>query len=292
MAVTPLSVELFDERQCTLGEGPVSFGANHSEVQWVDIEGKKVLSRNLETDNSSEYSVSELVAFVIPTESGKSLLGTTSGPVLYDGEELEHFVSRNEVDVTPMRWNDAKVSPDGDLWLGSLALTEEAGYGSFYRLDGRTKELKKFLSGTGISNGLAWSSDKKTFYYIDTLTFSIEAFDYHEREIANRRMVIPCDTQYGFPDGMCIDSEDGLWVAFYNGSAVRRYDTRNNFIQTHEIAVPALRTTSCAFAGKHLDKLIITSAERNNPTSTSNDGQTFICETGFTGVATTLFAGA
>ena len=292
MAVTPLSVELFDERQCTLGEGPVSLGTDHSEIQWVDIEGKKVLSRNLETHISSEYSTSELVAFVIPTKSGKSLLGTTSGPVLYDGKDFEHFVSRNEVDITPMRWNDAKVSPDGDLWLGSLALTEEAGYGSFYRLDGRTKELKKFLSGTGISNGLAWNSDKKTFYYIDTLTFGIEAFDYHEREISNRRMVIPCDTKYGFPDGMCIDSEDGLWVAFYNGSAVRRYDTRNNFIQTHEISVPALRTTSCAFAGKNLDKLVITSAERNNPTSTSNDGQTFICEAGFTGVATTLFAGA
>ena len=292
MAVTSLSVELFDERQCTLGEGPVSLGPSHSEVQWVDIEGRKVLSRNLETGKKSEYSVSELVGFVIPTESGKSLLGTTNGPVLYDGRDFTPFASRNEIDVTPMRWNDAKVSPDGDLWLGSLALTEEAGYGSFYRLDGRKKELKKFLSGTGISNGLAWSGDKKTFYYIDTLTFGIEAFDYQEREITNRRMVIPCDTTYGFPDGMCIDSEDGLWVAFYNGSAVRRYDTRNNFRMTHEISVPAVRTTSCAFAGKSLDQLIITSAERNNPTSTSNDGQTYICETGFTGVATTLFAGA
>jgi sugar lactone lactonase YvrE len=291
MAVTPLSVELFDERQCTLGEGPVSFGATHEEVQWVDIEGKKVLWRNLASGHIDEYSVTELIGFVIPTESGKSLLGTTSGPVLYDGKDCAPFAARNEVDVTPMRWNDAKVSPDGDLWLGSLALTEEAGYGSFYRLDS-SKELKKFLSGTGISNGLAWSSDKNTFYYIDTLTFGIEAFDYHEREISNRRMVIPCDTQYGFPDGMCIDSEDGLWVAFYNGSAVRRFDTRNNFLMTHEISVPALRTTSCAFAGKNLDVLIITSAERNNPTSTIADGRTYICETGFTGVATTLFAGA
>jgi gluconolactonase len=261
-------------------------------VQWVDIEGKKVLSRNLETGATDEYSLDELVAFVIPTESGKSLLGTTSGPVLYDGKGFRPFVSRNEVDITPMRWNDAKVSPDGDLWLGSLALTEEAGYGSFYRLDGKTRELKKFLSGTGISNGLAWSSDKRTFYYIDTLTFGIEAFDYADREITNRRMAIPCDTQYGFPDGMCIDSEDGLWVAFYNGSAVRRYDTRNNCAMTHEIKVPAVRTTSCAFAGKNLEKLIITSAERNNPTSTADDGRTYICETGFTGVATTLFAGA
>jgi gluconolactonase len=292
MGVKQLPVELFDERQCTLGEGPVSFGPHHSEIEWVDIEGKKVLSRNLETGETGEYSVPELVGFVIPTESGKSLLGTVSGPILYDGKDFTSFVSRNEVDVTPMRWNDAKVSPDGDLWLGSLALTEEAGYGSFYRLDGATRELKKFLPGTGISNGLAWSADIKNFYYIDTLTFGIEAFDYRNREISNRRMVITCDTKYGFPDGMCIDSEDGLWVAFYNGSAVRRYDTRNNYAMTHEISVPALRTTSCAFAGKNLDTLIITSAKRNNPSSTIADGRTYICEPGFTGVATTLFAGA
>lgn len=292
MGVKQLPVELFDERQCTLGEGPVSFGPHHSEIEWVDIEGKKVLSRNLETGETGEYSVPELVGFVIPTESGKSLLGTVSGPIFYEGTEFTPYISRNEVDVIPMRWNDAKVSPDGDLWLGSLSLTEEAGYGSLYRLNGRTKELQKVLSGTGISNGLAWSGDKKTLYYIDTLTFGIEAFDYHNQEISNRRMVIPCDTQFGFPDGMCIDTEDGLWVAFYNGSAVRRFDTRNNFAMTHEISVPALRTTSCAFAGKNLDKLVITSAERNDPASTIADGRTYICEPGFTGVATTLFAGA
>jgi gluconolactonase len=292
MEATQLQVELFDARQCTLGEGPVASGLTHSEVQWVDIEGKRVLSRNIESGATGEYEVDELVAFVIPTESGKDLLGTTNGPVIYDGRSFTPYISRDEADITPMRWNDAKVSPDGDLWLGSLALSEESGYGSFYRLDGRTRELKKYLSGTGISNGLAWSSDKKTFYYIDTLTFGIDAFDYSNREISNRRQVIPCDTQYGFPDGMSIDSEDGLWVAFYNGGAVRRYDTRNNFALTHEISVPALRTTSCAFAGKNLEKLIITSAERNSPSSTADDGRTYICETGFTGLPSTPFAGA
>ena len=68
MAPKVLSVELFDERQCTLGEGPVSSGLDHSEMQWVDIEGKKVLSRNVETGATGEYSVDELVAFVIPTQ--------------------------------------------------------------------------------------------------------------------------------------------------------------------------------------------------------------------------------
>lgn len=292
MTATQLSVELFDKRQCTLGEGPVSSGPTHSYVEWVDIEGMKVLSHDLETGVAGEYSVPEHIGFVIPTESGKSLLGTVSGPVLYDGKEFTPFVKRDEVDVTPMRWNDAKVSPDGELWLGSMSYTEDGGYGALYRLKGKSKELKKFVPGTSISNGLAWSKDRSTFFYIDTLNFGVDAFDYSLEGITNRRMALPLSQDLGYPDGMCIDTEDGLWIAFYNGSAVRRFDTRDNFKLTHEIKVPAVRTTSCAFAGKNLDKLIITSAERNSPTSTENDGCTFICEPGFTGTATTLFAGA
>ena len=152
MAVTQLPLEIFDKRQCILGEGPVSSGANHSDIQWVDIEGKKVLSRNLESGQASEYEVAEHIGFVIPTASGKNLLGTVSGPELYDGKEFSHFVSRTEKDVTPMRWNDAKVDPNGDLWLGSMSYTEEGGHGALYRLKGASKELKKFVPGTSISN--------------------------------------------------------------------------------------------------------------------------------------------
>ena len=290
MRTSQIKVDIFDERQCILGEGPVSSGPTHSDVQWVDIEGMKVLSRNLDTGVADEYSVSEHIGFVIPTATGKNLLGTVSGPVLYDGRDFTPFVARKEEDVTPMRWNDAKVDPAGDLWLGSMSYTEDGGYGALYRLRG--KELKKFVPGTSISNGLAWSADRKTFFYIDTLNFGVDAFDYSADGISNRRVAVAFSQDLGYPDGMSIDTEDGLWIAFYNGAAIRRFDTRNNFEMTHEISVPATRTTSCAFAGKKLDQLIITSAERNNPISTKHDGQTFICETGFTGTPTTLFAGA
>ena len=290
MSASQIKVELFDERQCILGEGPVASGPTHSLIQWVDIEGKKVLSRNIETGVATEYDVPEDIGFVIPTQSGRDLLGTVNGPVLYDGESFTPYISRDEVDITPMRWNDAKVSPDGDLWLGLMSYTEDGGHGALYRLRG--KELKKFVPGTSISNGLAWSKDRKTFYYIDTLNFGVDAFDYSHDGITNRRMALPLSQDLGYPDGMCIDTEDGLWIAFYNGGAVRRFDTRNNFEMTHEIKVPAIRTTSCAFGGKDLDKLIITSSERHNPTSTESDGRTFICETGFTGTPTVLFADA
>ena len=292
MTASQIKVEIFDERQCILGEGPVASGPTHSEVQWVDIEGRKVLSRNLETGQNGEYSVSEDIGFVIPTESGKDLLGTVSGPVLYDGNEFTPFVSRDEVDPTPMRWNDAKVDPAGDLWLGSMSYTEDGGHGALYRLKGKTKELTKFVPGTSISNGLAWSKDRETFFYIDTLNFGVDAFDYSPEGITNRRLAVSFSQDLGYPDGMCIDTEDGLWIAFYNGSAIRRFDTRNGFVMTHEIKMPAVRTTSCAFVGKNLDQLVITSAERNNPTSTPNDGQTFICTPGFVGTPTTLFTGA
>jgi sugar lactone lactonase YvrE len=173
-----------------------------------------------------------------------------------------------------------------------MSYTEDGGHGALYRLKGKTKELTKFVPGTSISNGLAWSKDRKTFFYIDTLNFGVDAFDYSPEGITNRRLAVSFSQDLGYPDGMCIDTEDGLWIAFYNGSAIRRFDTRNGFVMTHEIKMPAVRTTSCAFVGKNLDQLVITSAERNNPTSTPNDGQTFICTPGFVGTPTTLFAGA
>ena len=50
-----ISVEVFDDRRCWLGEGPTATGENNNHVQWVDILNGKVLSKNLETSKTSEY---------------------------------------------------------------------------------------------------------------------------------------------------------------------------------------------------------------------------------------------
>ncbi len=286
------SLEVFDDRRCALGEGPVSLGTNHTEITWVDVWGKSLLTKNMDSGASSLFTIDEDLSFAIPTEGGNQLLGSARGPLLMQGNQLSQFVTRDEIDATPMRWNDAKVSPHGDLWLGTLSYNEEPGFAGLYQLRASDHELVKVISDVGMSNGMAWSADASKFYWIDTLSFGLDAFDYDQSGIHNRRQVIAFDTVFGYPDGMTIDNEDGLWIAFYAGGAVRRFDTRNGFKQTHEIKVPASRTTSCTFAGPALNKLIITTAHKNEAGTSAEDGRTYICEPGFTGTPTRYFAGA
>src|SRR3546814_21010616 len=76
------------------------------------------------------------------------------------------------------------------------------------------------------SNGIVWSADKKTMYYVDTPTLTVMAFDYDNAtgRIDNGRLVVKVRPGMGAPDGMTIDAEAQLWVAMWGGGCVARWD--------------------------------------------------------------------
>src|SRR6185503_11432690 len=157
-----------------------------------------------------------------------------------------------------LRFNDGKCDPAGRFWAGTMAYDEKPGAGALYRLDpdGRASLM---LDGVTISNGLAWSLDGLTMYYIDTPTRRIDAFSFSPGtgEISDRRPVISIPAELGLPDGLTIDEEGGLWVALWGGAAVHRYfDGRLDAVVT----LPVSQPTSCAFGGENLDELYVTSA--------------------------------
>ena len=94
-----ISVEVFDDRRCWLGEGPTATGENNNHVQWVDILNGKVLSKNLETSKTSEYKMDEHVGFAIPRTGGGDVLGTSNGPVLRDVEGNVSGLPKRETDL-------------------------------------------------------------------------------------------------------------------------------------------------------------------------------------------------
>lgn len=290
-------LNLFDHRSCKLGEGPIAIGEMNNEVWWVDILGKKVLAKNIDDESTLEWTFDEDVSFLIPCSNDDFIIGTASGPLRRSREghisPLPTRLSANgESDAFPMRWNDAKVAPDGYLWLGTIAYDVEAhpDGSALYRLDKDGKVLRKVIDGVGISNGLAWSSDGKTLFFIDSITLSIDSFDYHDGQISNRkRMWTAPDDSYGVPDGMCIDSEDGLWVAFWGGGKVRRFNSR--FEVTDEIELPQPLVTSCTFAGRELNLLVITTARSEQTGEDENLGKTYVAKVSISGTPTQLFQG-
>ena len=112
-----------------------------------------------------------------------------------------------------------------------------------------------------ISNGLAWTPDGGTLYYIDTPLRRVDAFDYDlaTGRLSNRRphIALP-DDEPGDPDGMTMDTEGGLWVALWNGYKVVPLRARRQLDVVVEM--PASHVTSVMFGGPDLEDLYITCA--------------------------------
>jgi gluconolactonase len=293
-----IAVEVFDSRRNQLGEGPTATGPKNNHVQWCDIYGQYIRSKDLISGQTSEYQTTEPVGFQIPRTTGGDILGTANGPILRDlNKNLTQLPTRQDADGFAdkhvLRWNDAKVSPDGYLFLGSMAYENQSNEGAFYRLSKDGKNLKRLFGEVGISNGMDWSTDLTKMYYIDTLTMKVEVFDYNEGEISNRRSLVQIRDGMGYPDGMCADANDNIWVAFWLGSAVRCFDGRSGEL-LEEIKLPVQKVTSCCFAGEKLDQLIITTAVGNPGESMDLNeypqaGFIFIASAGVTGKKTTTF---
>ena len=294
----PIAVAVFDSRRNQLGEGPTATGPGNNHIQWCDIYGKAVRSKDLVTGKTDEYFTDQHVGFQIPRSKGGDILGTADGPVLRDKNGALHKLpTRKDVDGDNqsgvIRWNDAKVAPDGNLFLGSMAYENPTDQGAFYRLSKDGEKLKRLFGSVGISNGMDWSLDLSRMFYIDTLSMRVDQFDYQNGQISNRRPLVQVEESMGFPDGMCSDVNDNIWVAFWLGSCVRCFDGRSGK-QIEEIKLPAPKITSCVFAGEKLDRLIITSAVGNPGETLDLDkypqsGFTFIASPGVVGKKTTLF---
>ena len=293
-----IAVEVFDSRRNQLGEGPTATGDKNNHIQWCDIYGKAVRSRDLVTGKTDEYFADQHIGFQIPRSKGGDILGTADGPVLRDKDGAIHKLpTRADVDGDNLsgviRWNDAKVCPDGNLFLGSMAYEDQSDQGAFYRLSKDGKKLDNLFGSVGISNGMDWSVDLSRMFYIDTLSMRVDQFDYQNGQISNRRPLVQITDGMGYPDGMCSDANDNLWVAFWLGSCVRCFDGKTGK-QIDEIKLPAQKITSCVFAGEKLDKLIITSAVGNPGEQIDLDqypesGFIFIASPGVVGKKTTLF---
>ena len=289
-----MKVEVFDERRNILGEGPNSFGVKNEIINWVDVTGKKVRFRNMLTSEISEYETSEDVSFAIPRKGGGEIIGVAGGPLLRDLDgTLRPLPTREDADgfktSKKIRWNDAKVSPYGDLFLGTMAYDAEVNAAAFYQLRSDGKHLRRLFGDVTCSNGMAWSADGRLMYYIDTQLNRVDIFDVEEREISNRRTHVTFKEDMGLADGMTVDVDGNLWIAFWGGSRIRCIDGNTGEI-LDEILCPAPLITSCVFGGKDLDQLIITSASQSTDLGEfPQAGMVYIVQPGVRGKVTNPF---
>jgi len=292
-----MTPNLLHDSRCLLGEGPV-WDHKTRKLYWVDIEGFAVHVLDTKSTDHGVIDVGTYVGSLCVRKSGGLILALKDRFVAFDPETGEVTpLADAETHLAGNRFNDGKCDPAGRFWAGTLMLDEDhgEGKGNLYCLypDHRV-ELK--MPGVWISNGLAWTRDSRTMYYIDSPHRTVSAFDYdlETGDISNRRVAILVAEGMGYPDGMAIDEEDKLWIAHWDGACVRRWDPRTGEVLT-TIEMPVTRPTSCVFGGENLETLFITSAStRLSPEQLAPQplaGAVFQCKPGVRGLPMTEFAG-
>jgi sugar lactone lactonase YvrE len=243
-----------------LGEGPVWVA--HDDALWfVDITGRQVHRFQPQSHQHRVWAAPERISFIFAVRGGGFMAGLKSGLHRFDppSGEFRHFAGV-EPHLPDNRLNDGCVSPEGELWFGSMHDPEKESSGSLYRLD-RDGRPVKLDQGYAISNGPAFSPDGRTFYHTDSARRVIYAFDRHAPGLlSGKRVFTRIESAAGFPDGTTVDAEGCLWVALWGGWGVRRYSPGGELLDT--VAFPCARVTKVAFAGEDRRTVYATTAWR------------------------------
>ncbi len=241
-----------------LGEGPVWHPIEQA-LYWCAIDTNKFYCWRPETGQIETTTIEPQIGCLGFHAAGGLILATRIGFVLYHQGQL--IPLEDNIAYNPSsHFNDGAADRAGRFWAGT---SNEKPENHLYRLD-PDGQVSIMESGVSISNGIGWSPDSKTMYYSDSgadgvgIIYAYD-FDLERGSIANRRDFFRSDSSHGLPDGLTVDSEGGIWCAFWDGAKVLHFTPDGRIAD--EVRVPAPRTTACCFGGANLDELYITSAQ-------------------------------
>jgi len=261
-----MKTEILLDAHAELGEGS-AWDAKTGTLYWVDILGKRIHYHRRDEDGFIQLD--EMPGCLAPCKDGRLIVAARASILILEPfdqtqgrpDSGKHTVLAAVSEPADNRFNDGKCDPAGRLLVGSMNMDEETPSGALYSFDG--SQVTRLLGDIRISNGLAWSPDHKTFYYIDTPTRQVNAFDYElpSGQIANPRVVISIPESLGWPDGMTSDTDGNLWIAMWAGACVTRWNPNTGQL-LEQIPLPAKNVTCCVFGGEDLNELYVTSARK------------------------------
>jgi len=240
-----------------LGESPL-WDPSRETLFWVDIDLGLLYEYQPSSPNLKVHHIGQKLGCIALTETDNLLLATEFGFAFYRPGDP---TPANFMDVIPhgvgSMFNDGKVSPDGEFWVGSKGPRRTS---TLYRLS-CDLTCSIILDGISISNGIGWSLDGKFFYHTDSLDHAIYRYSLQGSEPTRKELFYT--PPLGTPDGLTIDSDGNLWVAIWDGGRVVQLSPEGKEIA--QILLPVSRPTSVTFGGPDLRTLYITSASVDLP---------------------------
>lgn len=229
---------------------------------WVDLHAGHVHRLTPGAGDTVAVDVGVAVGAAAPVEGGGFVLAAADGFRRVDAEGRTVWgPSRPDEMPDDARFNDGACDPQGRFFAGTVTRELRPDAAALYRLD-PDGSIHTILEGVTESNGIAWSPDGATLYYIDSgeprTRIRAFAFDAETGTLGASRDLVGFDPGEVVPDGLAIDVEGCLWVAMWAGSEVRRYDADGRLLACH--ALPVSRVTCPGFGGDGLEDLYVTTA--------------------------------
>jgi sugar lactone lactonase YvrE len=283
-----VKAEQITEADAEHGEGPV-WSPSWGGLRWVDT-----FDGDLYTlDGAGTVTRRRLGASLgaLRPRAGGGMVVALERRFALTGTEDEEPQPLDELWTEPgIQFNDGGCDPQGRFYCGSMAVDNTPGAGSLYRLDpdGSTRVVLREVT---VSNGIGWSPDGGTAYYIDTPTMRMDAFDHDpDSGMSGRRPLVQFDPADGVPDGLAVDTDGHLWVAMHRDGTIHRYRPDGTFDGLVE--VPVRNVTACTFGGPRLDELFITTSRRGmGAAAEPAAGAVFRADVAVTGLPAATFAG-
>lgn len=242
------------------GEGPFWDPVRHR-LFWVDMMAGKLHSFDPAAGRNETRQFAEPVCAVAPQADGRLLVAFAKRLAWVDWDSgASETIVAVEPDRPANRCNDGKLDPAGRFWIGTMDHGATAGAGALYRLDDGGV-LTKVLDGLSIANGLGWTADARTMFYIDSLARAVWAFafDPATSTLGDRRTAVAVPPGLGLPDGMTVAPDDTIWVAHWGAGCVCRWDPTTGAL-LEQVATGCPHTSSCAFGGDDGHRLFITTS--------------------------------
>ena len=239
-----------------LGEGPL-WDPRINRLLFVDIKGERLFSYDPGANSLESHEIPGMLSAIGLAKDGGYIGARRDGFVHLTLDESGPFLTPivdPETNMPGNRFNDGKVDPAGGFWAGTMDNSEEAIAGSWWRLSPENG-VTRLDTDFHVTNGPAFDHDRGRVYFTDSAARTIFTAETDGSDMRNKRIFLKFSGNEGYPDGMCVDREGGLWVAFWDGGAIRRFAPDGEKLQT--VPVDAPRPTSIALVD---DRIYVTSA--------------------------------
>ena len=252
-----MRLELIADYGCVTGEGPL-WHPMESRVYWADIPQGRLFRYNpYSRVHERIYEGREVGGYTIQSDGSLLLFMDRGSVAVYRDGGLE-FVVEEMADELDNRFNDVIADPAGRVFCGTMP-HPDGRPATLYRMD-TDGSLIPVIENAGLCNGMGFTSDLKSMYFTDSLAREIYIFDYDVEtgEIGNRRTFVQTPDDGTVPDGMTVDSEDHVWSARWDGSALYRFAPDGR--EVARIGFPAKKVSSVIFGGRDLTDMYVTTA--------------------------------